>query len=117
MMLQEEHGFTINPDKYEWAIQAMNWLGYWLTPTAWPRRAHILAPLTLLQGKKEIQWTDVHTKTINAMKALMAKECLLSYPDSNIPYDIETNASDYQTGAIIKQNSQPVSGLFLSKVA
>ena len=42
------------------------------------------------------------------MKALMAKDYVLSYPDPNQPYDIETDASDYQMGAVIKQNSRPV---------
>eukprot|EP00978_Attheya_sp_CCMP212_P006360 scaffold14396_cov54-Attheya_sp.AAC.1 len=70
----------------------------------WPRWAHVLVPLTSLQGKKEIQWTDIHTKVFNAMKALMMKDCLLSYPDPNIPYDIQSNASsDYQMGNVIKQ--------------
>eukprot|EP00978_Attheya_sp_CCMP212_P022526 scaffold67261_cov43-Attheya_sp.AAC.1 len=74
----------------------------------WPKRAHILALLTALQGKKDVQWTEIHTAAFNAMKALMAKDCLLSYPDPNIPYDIETDASDYQMGAVIKQNGWPV---------
>jgi hypothetical protein len=73
----------------------------------WPKRAHVLAPLTLLQGKKDIQWTNVHTKVFNAMRALVAKDCLVSYPDPNIPYDIKTDASDYQMGIVIKK-SQPV---------
>eukprot|EP00978_Attheya_sp_CCMP212_P017618 scaffold47188_cov60-Attheya_sp.AAC.1 len=38
----------------------------------------------------------------------MAQDCLLSYPDPNIPYNIETDASDYQMGAVIKQNGRPV---------
>eukprot|EP00978_Attheya_sp_CCMP212_P032676 scaffold128677_cov51-Attheya_sp.AAC.3 len=50
-------------------------------------RAHILTPLTALQGKKDVQWIEIHTAAFNAMKALMAKDCLLSYPDPNIPYD------------------------------
>eukprot|EP00978_Attheya_sp_CCMP212_P040045 scaffold214546_cov38-Attheya_sp.AAC.1 len=52
----------------------------------WPKRAHILAPLTGLQGKKDVQWIEIHTVAFNAMKALMAKDCLLSYPDPNIPF-------------------------------
>jgi transposase InsO family protein len=144
LTILQDNGFTINPDKCEWAVQETDWLGYWLTPTGlkpwrkkidailrmqipetpkqirsfvgsvnfyrnmWPRRAHVLAPLTSLQGKKNIVWTDVHTKAFNEMKALMAQDCLLSYPDPNIPYDIETDASDYQMGAVIKQNGRPV---------
>eukprot|EP00978_Attheya_sp_CCMP212_P007731 scaffold17973_cov64-Attheya_sp.AAC.2 len=74
----------------------------------WLKCAHILAPLTGLQTKEDVQWTEIHTAAFNAMKALMAKDCLLSYPDPNIPYDIETDASDYQMGAVIKQNGRPV---------
>eukprot|EP00978_Attheya_sp_CCMP212_P012382 scaffold30799_cov50-Attheya_sp.AAC.5 len=62
-----------------------------------------------------IQWTEIHTAAFNAMKALMAKDCLLSYPDPNIPYDIETDASDYQIGSVIKQNGWPVA-YFLRKL-
>eukprot|EP00978_Attheya_sp_CCMP212_P008116 scaffold18868_cov51-Attheya_sp.AAC.2 len=136
----QENGFTINPDKCEWAVQETDWLGHWLTPTGlkpwrkkidailrmqipkrpkqirsfvgsvnvycnmWHRRAHVLAPLTSLQGKKNIVWADIHTHAFNEMKALMAQDCLLSYHDPNIPYDIETDASDYQMGAVMKQN-------------
>jgi hypothetical protein len=39
---------------------------------------------------------------------MIAREVLLQYPDPNKPFDIETDASDYQPGAVIKQHGRPV---------
>lgn len=74
----------------------------------WPRRAHILAPLTELVGKKGFTWQEKHQKAFKQMKALMLQDALLSYPDVNLPFDIETDASDYQLGAVVKQNGRPI---------
>ena len=43
----------------------------------WPRHSHILAPLTDLTGKGTFNWTPVHQKAFDAMKALMVKDVLL----------------------------------------
>ena len=42
------------------------------------------------------------------MKSLVASETLLAYPNHNILFHIETDASNLQLGAIIKQNGKPV---------
>ena len=42
------------------------------------------------------------------MKSLVASKTLLAYPDHNIPFHIETDASDLQLRAVIKQNGKPV---------
>ena len=62
----------------------------------WPRRSHILAPLTNLTGKGIFVWTSIHQQTFDAMKALMVEDVLLRHPNHNLPFHICTDASDYQ---------------------
>ena len=74
----------------------------------WPRRSHVLAPLTSLLKTKTFVWGAEQQKAFDAMRALMATDAMLYYPDHNKPFDIETDASDYQLGAVIKQEGRPV---------
>ena len=74
-----------------------------------PRR-HILAPLTeLTKGSpKKIVWTDRHQKAFDTMKAVMAQDVMIWYPDHNLPFHVYTDASDFKLSAIIMQNGAPV---------
>ena len=74
----------------------------------WPRRSHILAPLTELIGTKKYIWDDRCENAFKQMKALVASDTLLVYPDHNKPFEIDTDASDYQLGGVIKQDGKPV---------
>ncbi|MGH7954682.1 MAG: RNase H-like domain-containing protein, partial [Gloeomargaritales cyanobacterium] len=75
----------------------------------WPKRAHILSPLTALTSiKTPFTWTEEHTKAFNEMKALVSQDVLLRFPDEKLPFDIYTDASEYQLGAIIKQAGHPI---------
>ena len=74
----------------------------------WPHRSHILAPLTYLTGNGPYIWNSIHQMAFDDMKALMTKDILLSYPDHNLPFNIYTDASDYQLGAVIFQKNTHV---------
>jgi RNase H-like domain found in reverse transcriptase len=74
----------------------------------WPHCSHILAPLTELMGKKAFVWEDKHQQAFEQTKALIGTDVLLAYPNHNKPFDIETDASNYQLSAIIKQDNHPI---------
>jgi hypothetical protein len=42
------------------------------------------------------------------MKALIAQDCMLCYPDHNKSFDFSTDGSDYQFGTVLVQEGIPV---------
>jgi len=75
----------------------------------YPRRSHILAPLTALtSNKQQFVWTSECQQAFDQMKALLAHDTLIRYPDHNLPFHVYTDASDYQLGSVIMQQGKPV---------
>lgn len=75
----------------------------------WVRRSHVLSPLTELTSKDaKFVWTDKHRKAFNTMKQILSKETLLAYPNFDLPFDIHTDASQTQLGAVISQKGVPI---------
>ena len=75
----------------------------------WKRQSALLALLTALTSDS-IPWTcnEKHQKAFNAIKKVISRKRLLSYPNFNQPFDIHTDASDLLLGAVISQNSKPI---------
>ena len=74
----------------------------------WPRRSHMLAPLTDListQGitstkennnkVRKIVWSAAFQKAFDDMKRLVSREVLLGYPRFDQPFKVYTDASTY----------------------
>ncbi len=88
----------------------------------WARRSEMLAPLTDLveecgetkttrinkTKKKPWQWDSIHQQAFNDVKAAIAKETVLAYLDFLKPFEIYTDASSMQLGAVITQDNRPI---------
>ncbi len=88
----------------------------------WARWSDMLAPLTSLvgecgqtkttkaKGTKKVpwHWDEVHQRAFNHVKATIAKDVVLAYPDYSKVFKIYTNASSKQLGAVITQDSSPI---------
>jgi hypothetical protein len=88
----------------------------------WARRSEMLAPLTDLVGecretkttkmnktkKKPWRWDPVHQQAFENVKAAIAKETVLAYPDFLKPFEIYTDAFSTQLGAVITQDNRPI---------
>jgi hypothetical protein len=88
----------------------------------WARHSKMLAPLTDLMGecgetettkknktkKKPWQWDPIHQQAFDNVKAAIVKETVLAYPDFLKPFEIYTDASSMQLGAVITQDNRPI---------
>jgi hypothetical protein len=88
----------------------------------WARQDEMLAPLTDLVGEcgetkttknnktkeKPCWWDPTHQQTFDNVKAAIAKETVLAYPHFLKPFEIYTDASATQLGAMIAQDNRPM---------
>jgi hypothetical protein len=88
----------------------------------WARWSNILAPLTSLLGEcgktkttkakrtKMVpwHWDKVHQRAFNHVKATIIKDVVLAYLDYSKVFEIYTDASSKQLGAVISQDNRPI---------
>jgi len=56
----------------------------------------------------EWKWEPQHRKAFAMAKRIIAKETLLAYPNFNKPFQIYTDASQYQIGVVVSQDGKPI---------
>ena len=75
----------------------------------WKNHSELLSPLTALTSKNvKNEWKGEHQKCFDAIKCVIGRELLLVYPDFNAPFEIHTDASKLQSGAVIPQKGNPI---------
>jgi len=88
----------------------------------WDKRSDVLAPLTDLVGesgetkvtkrngtkKIPFHWDQSHQKAFEAIKTTIARDVVLAYPDYSHVFEIYTDASSRQLGAVITQRGRPI---------
>ncbi len=86
------------------------------------RQSNMLAPLTSLvgecgqtkttkaKGTKKVpwHWDEVHQRAFDHVKATITKDLVLAYLDYYKVFEIYTDASSKQLGAVITQDSRPI---------
>ena len=88
----------------------------------WAKRSEMLASLTDLVGacgetkitkenkfkKWPWRWDPIHQQAFDGGKATIAKDVVLAYLDFIKPFEIYTDASTMQLGAVITQDYMPI---------
>jgi hypothetical protein len=54
------------------------------------------------------RWDPIHQQTFDNVKATIAKDVVLAYPEVMKPFGIYTDASTMQLGAVITQDNRPI---------
>ena len=58
--------------------------------------------------KKAWHWDEVHQIAFDNVKATIARDVVLAYPDYSKEFEIYTDASSKQLGAVITQGNKPI---------
>jgi hypothetical protein len=88
----------------------------------WARQSNMPAPLTSLvgecgqtkstraKGTKKVpwHWDEVHQRAFDHVKSTIAKDVVLAYQDYSKVFEIDTEASSKQLGAVVTQDNRPI---------
>ena len=69
-----------------------------------PDYSTVAQPLVRLLGKDcKFKWTDACQDAFKALRALLIKASVLAFPKEDIPYIVDTDASDYGIGGVLSE--------------
>jgi hypothetical protein len=64
----------------------------------------------MAKGTKKVpwHWDEIHQRAFDHIKATFAKDVVLAYPDYSKVFEIYTDASSKQLGAVITQDNRSI---------
>lgn len=69
-----------------------------------PNFSTVVAPLTDLTRKnRKFEWTPTYQQALDTVKGHLISAPVLSCPNFDLPFTIQTDASDYGLGAVLTQ--------------
>jgi hypothetical protein len=75
----------------------------------WRKRSDLITPLAALSSRSvPYKLTEQCQKSFEDITKIVAQEVLLNYRNFNVPFDIFTDTSEKQLGAVIMQNNKPI---------
>jgi hypothetical protein len=65
---------------------------------------------TRAKGTKKVpwHWDEIHQRAFDHVKAIISKDVVLAFPDNSKVFEIYTDASSKQFGAVITQDNRPI---------
>jgi hypothetical protein len=70
--------------------------------------AWALSQITRGGGKAKFEWGRCQQQAFDDLKQRLCSVTVLSLPDLQYPFEIETYASDYAMGAVLTQHDHPM---------
>ncbi|KAG7372944.1 reverse transcriptase RNA-dependent DNA polymerase [Nitzschia inconspicua] len=102
LRLLQDNGFTVKPEKCEWAVQETNFLGFWFTPDGLKQWHKKIEAIQKLAKPKTLKQLRAFVGVVNFYKLFYHRRAHIMGPLTDL------NGLDKYEGQLILQDNKPV---------